>query len=53
MCDLADGYSEMVPLATRPQVVGIREDRLSASILADEGYGDFLRLIADFRTIEP
>lgn len=53
VCELADGYSEMVPLATRPQVVGIREDRLSASILSDEGYGDFLRLISTFRTTDP
>nr|WP_241428951.1 ABC transporter substrate-binding protein [Agrococcus sp. ARC_14] len=52
VCDLADTYSEMVPLATRPQVVGIRSDQLSASVLSDEGYGDFLRLIAEFKTIE-
>ncbi|GEK79959.1 ABC transporter substrate-binding protein [Agrococcus baldri] len=52
VCDLADTHAEMVPLATRPQVVGIRSDQLSASVLSDEGYGDFLRLIAEFKTIE-
>ncbi|SDH57924.1 ABC transporter substrate-binding protein [Agrococcus jejuensis] len=51
VCDLADEYAEMLPLATRPQVIGFASDQLSPSILADEGYGDFLRLIADFRTI--
>ena len=52
VCDLADEYAEMLPLATRPQVLGFANDQLSPTILSDEGYGDFLRLIADFRTIE-
>lgn len=52
VCDLADEYAEMLPLATRPQVIGFASDQLSPSILADEGYGDFLRLVADFRILE-
>lgn len=52
VCDLADGYAEMLPLATRPQIVGFRADQVSPSILSDEGYGDFLRLVTEFATLE-
>lgn len=51
VCELVDEYSEMVPLATRPQVVGYRSDSLGITLLSDEGYGDFLRGIADFRIL--
>ena len=52
VCELVDDYSEMVPLATRPQVVGYRSDSLGITLLTNEGYGDFLRGIVDFRTLE-
>jgi peptide/nickel transport system substrate-binding protein len=49
VCGLADGYAEMIPLATRPTVIGFRGDQVQASILAGEGYGDFLRGLPEFR----
>lgn len=52
VCDLADDYAEMLPLATRPQIIGFADDQLSPSILSDEGYGDFLRLVTEFAMLE-
>lgn len=51
LCELADEYSEMVPLVTQPMIVAYRADLVSPTLLADEGYGDFLRLIGEFRLI--
>lgn len=52
VCGLVDRYAEMIPLATRPTIIGYRNDRLQASILGGEGYGDFLRGVSEYRLTE-
>lgn len=52
LCTLVDDHAEMLPLATRPQVIGYRTDTLAPTILADEGYGDFLRLVTEFALLD-
>jgi peptide/nickel transport system substrate-binding protein len=52
MCAAADAASNMVPLATRTTALGYRTDQLSATIQANEGYGNYLRHIVEFRVAE-
>lgn len=49
LCSLADEQSEMVPLVLRPSIIGWNTASLSPSISSDEGYGDVLRRITEFR----
>ncbi|SDQ64623.1 ABC transporter substrate-binding protein [Microbacterium sp. cf332] len=49
LCSLADEQSEMVPLVLRPSTIGWNTASLSPTLSADEGYGDFLRRITEFR----
>ncbi|KTS90719.1 ABC transporter substrate-binding protein [Microbacterium testaceum] len=49
VCDLADRQSEMVPLVLRPSTIGWNTAELSPTLTADEGYGNVLRHIAEFR----
>jgi peptide/nickel transport system substrate-binding protein len=49
LCAAVDQNAEMVPLLNRSTILGYRTDQLSASFYAAEGYGDFLRLVTEFR----
>ncbi len=51
LCARVDHNAEMTPLVTRPAIIGYRTDHLSPSFYAAEGYSDFWRLIADFRSL--
>lgn len=49
LCVLADEQSEMVPLVLRPSTLGWNTASLSPTISSDEGYGNFLRHLTEFR----
>ncbi|GAB3600336.1 ABC transporter substrate-binding protein [Microbacterium tumbae] len=49
LCRIADEQSEMVPLVLRPSTLGWNTGSLSPTLGADEGYGNFLRYITEFR----
>lgn len=49
LCEATDQQSEMVPLITRPTVVGFNNTTLSPTIYATEGYGNVLKLLTTFR----
>lgn len=51
LCAQVDQNSEIVPLVTRPSVIGYREDTLSPTLYSNEGYGNILRNIADWRVL--
>jgi peptide/nickel transport system substrate-binding protein len=48
VCTAVDEDAQMIPLVTRPSTVAYRTDAVSPSLYATEGYGNALRLIADF-----
>ncbi|PSL00307.1 peptide/nickel transport system substrate-binding protein [Murinocardiopsis flavida] len=49
LCAAVDADAQMIPLVTRPLIVGYRKDAVSPSLYGTEGYGNALRLAADFR----
>jgi peptide/nickel transport system substrate-binding protein len=49
VCAAVDRDAQMIPLVTRPSTVAYRTDAASVGLYATEGYGNALRLIADFR----
>ncbi|SHM25618.1 ABC transporter substrate-binding protein [Cryptosporangium aurantiacum] len=49
LCDAVDQDAGMVPLTTRTTVLGYRTDAVSPTIQAQEGFGDFLRKLTEFR----
>ncbi|UYM06594.1 ABC transporter substrate-binding protein [Solicola gregarius] len=49
LCARVDQNSEIVPLVTRPSVLGYRTDTLSPTLYSNEGYGNVLRNIVDWR----
>jgi len=49
LCTLADEQSEMVPLVLRPSTIGWNTASLSPTLSSDEGYGNFLRYLTEFR----
>jgi peptide/nickel transport system substrate-binding protein len=51
LCEIVDEASEMVPLMNRPGVIAYRSDMVSPTINTDEGYGDILRYLSDFRVV--
>lgn len=51
LCASVDESSEMVPLINRPGVIAYRSDMVSPTINTDEGYGDILRYLAEFRLV--
>ncbi|PXY24002.1 ABC transporter substrate-binding protein [Prauserella flavalba] len=51
LCDAVDTDAQMIPLVTRPALIGYRSDALSPTLYATEGYGNVLRGIADFRLL--
>lgn len=51
LCNSVDELSEAVPLVNRPGVIAYRTDLVSPTINTDEGYGNILRYIADFRMV--
>lgn len=52
LCASVDEESETVPLVLRPTEVGFRTDSLSPTLYANEGYGDVLRSIVEYRAAE-
>jgi peptide/nickel transport system substrate-binding protein len=48
MCERVDTESGMIPLVSRPAVIGYRSDRVSPTLHSDEGYGNILRNITEF-----
>ncbi|WP_067179523.1 ABC transporter substrate-binding protein [Microtetraspora niveoalba] len=51
LCASADRHSEIVPLVHRPSFLAVDTSVVSPTVQSDEGYGDFLRHIADFRLL--
>ncbi|MEU6266181.1 ABC transporter substrate-binding protein [Saccharopolyspora shandongensis] len=49
LCAEVDADAQMIPLVTRPVVVGYRMDSLSPSVYAVEGYGNPYHRVAEFR----
>lgn len=49
LCAVADQHSEMIPLVLRPSTIGWNTATLSPTLSSDEGYGNFLRHILEFR----
>ncbi|MFG2000475.1 ABC transporter substrate-binding protein [Spirillospora sp. NPDC048911] len=49
VCAKVDADAQMIPLVTRPATLGYRADMVSPGLYATEGYGNLLRLVADFR----
>ncbi|MFD8935359.1 ABC transporter substrate-binding protein [Streptomyces sp. NPDC059578] len=48
VCEKVDTNAEMLPLVSRPGVVGYRTDKVSPTLHAREGYGNLLRNITEF-----
>ncbi|MFI7048900.1 ABC transporter substrate-binding protein [Streptosporangium sandarakinum] len=51
LCAAADRYSEIVPLVHRPSFLAVDTSVVSPTVQKNEGYGDFLRHITDFRLL--
>jgi peptide/nickel transport system substrate-binding protein len=51
LCTAVDEDAQMIPLVTRPALVGYRTDAVSPTLYSAEGYGNLLRDIADYRMI--
>ena len=51
LCAAVDEISEGVPLVNRPGVIAYRTDAVSPTINTNEGYGDILRFVKDFRMV--
>lgn len=49
LCALADQQSEMIALVSRPTTLAWNTATLSPTIGSDEGYGNFLRHLTEFR----
>ncbi|MDA3647966.1 ABC transporter substrate-binding protein [Saccharopolyspora indica] len=49
LCDAVDTDGQMIPLVTKPALVGFRSDAVSPTFYETEGYGHLFRGIADFR----
>ncbi len=49
LCAAVDKGAEQVPLMTRPGVIAYRTDKVSPTINTNEGYGNLLRYVTDFR----
>lgn len=49
LCTAVDTDAQMIPLVTRPVIVGYRADSLSPTVYATEGYGNAFRGVADYR----
>ncbi|MFD3485279.1 ABC transporter substrate-binding protein [Streptomyces sp. NPDC058665] len=48
VCDRVDTNAEMLPLVTRPGAIGLRTDKVSPTLYANEGFGNILRNVTDF-----
>ncbi len=48
VCERVDTNAEMLPLVSRPGVLGYRTDRVSPTLHAREGYGNLLRNVTEF-----
>lgn len=48
LCARVDTAAQMLPLVTRPSVIGYRTDQVSPTLRAAEGYGNFLRDLTSY-----
>lgn len=51
MCAAVDTDAQMIPLVTRPAMVGYRADAVSPTVYATEGYGNVFREAAGYRLL--
>lgn len=51
LCRAVDADAQMIPLVTRPALVGYRSDAVSPTLYSEEGYGNVFRNIADYRLL--
>jgi peptide/nickel transport system substrate-binding protein len=51
VCKLIDQDANIIPMASRPDIVGYRSDHISAKIQPVEGYGDVLRHLQEFARV--
>ncbi|MGN8553161.1 UNVERIFIED_CONTAM: ABC transporter substrate-binding protein [Microbacterium sp. SLM126] len=51
LCGAVDEISEGVPLVNRPGVIAYRTDAVSPTINTNEGYGDILRFLSEYRMV--
>lgn len=49
LCASADEYAEIVPLVHRPSIIGFDAEAVSPTIQSNEGYGNILRNLVDYR----
>ncbi|MGI0520885.1 ABC transporter substrate-binding protein [Microbacterium maritypicum] len=47
LCATADEYAEIIPLVHRPSLLGVNTATFSPVVQTNEGYGNFLRHLAD------
>ncbi|WP_020672959.1 ABC transporter substrate-binding protein [Amycolatopsis nigrescens] len=50
LCAAVDQDAQMIPLVTRPVIIGYRADSVSPTVYANEGYGNAFRRLAEFRS---
>ncbi|UIX28580.1 ABC transporter substrate-binding protein [Streptomyces sp. GQFP] len=48
LCARVDTAAQMLPLVTRPSVIGYRTDQVSPTLRASEGYGNLLRDLTSY-----
>ncbi|WP_405533978.1 ABC transporter substrate-binding protein [Streptomyces sp. NBC_00075] len=48
LCARVDTAAQMLPLVTRPSVIGYRTDQVSPTLRSSEGYGNFLRDLTSY-----
>ncbi len=53
VCQAIDDDANIVPLASRPNIVGYRSDKITAHIQPIEGYGDILRYLQESGRLAP
>lgn len=51
LCAAVDTDAQMIPLVTRPALVGYRADAVSPTVYATEGYGNVFREAAGYRLL--
>lgn len=51
LCAAVDTDAQMIPLVSRPMIIGYRSDALSPTLYGTEGYGNALRHVSQFREV--
>jgi peptide/nickel transport system substrate-binding protein len=53
VCQLIDEDANILPLASRPNIIAYRTDQITAHIQPIEGYGDLLRYLQESARVKP